>query len=62
MYSLSCRLYGLYTMEVILATGFGHKVDVINGQADKLTEASASIFAFARGGTGLTTNTLLCKY
>ena len=48
-------------MEVILAAGFGHSVDVINGEADELAEASASIFAYARGGTGISGTVQLCK-
>ncbi len=48
-------------MEVILATAFGHKIDVINGEADELTTASSSIFAFATGGTGTSVTTILCN-
>ena len=56
------RLYGLYTMEVILATAFGHRADVINGEADELAEASASIFAYARGSSGNSVvTTILCN-
>ncbi len=56
------RLYGLYTMEVILATGFGHYVNVINSEADELTEASAAIFNYARGSGNRTNSTIIyCK-
>ena len=48
-------------MEVILAAGFGHSVDVVNGEADELAEASASIFAYARTGSNQKTTIILCK-
>ena len=61
--SLSIRLYGLYTMEVILATGFGHKVDVLYGEADELTKACGSVFAAAREGSALSeVTTLLSEF
>ena len=44
------RLCGLYTMEVILAAGFGHKIDVLNGQADGLTETVSSFLAMLSVG------------
>ena len=53
------RLYGLYTMEVILATAFGHRVDVINGEADELAEASSSIFIFLKARASIIT--ILCN-
>ena len=53
------RLYGLYTMEVILATAFGHRADVINGEADELAEASSSIFTFFKARVSLIT--IMCK-
>lgn len=43
-------VFGRYTMEVILATGFGHKVDLINGKEDELTKASESVFEAMRKG------------
>lgn len=47
-------------MEVILSTGFGHKVTVIQGGEDELTKACASIFAAAREGSELSsTSTFL---
>lgn len=55
------RLYGLYTMEVILATGFGHKVDVINGQFDDLVNSS-QCFLQSVVGSEVSTLMLLCKY
>ena len=57
-----CRLCGLFTMEVILSTGFGHKIDVIGGRADQLTEACANMFASVREGSGFSgTITLLSE-
>ena len=47
-------------MEVILATAFGHRVDVINGEADELAEASSSVFTFYKGSTKACI-TLLCN-
>lgn len=44
------EVFGRYTMEVILATGFGHKVDLINGNTDELTKASESVFEAMRKG------------
>ena len=37
-------------MEVILATGFGHKIDLINGKTDELTKASEFVFEAMRKG------------
>ena len=49
-------------MEVILATGFGHHVNMINGEADELTEASAALFSYARGSGNRTNSTIIyCK-
>ena len=47
-------------MEVILATAFGHRADVINGEDDELAEASSSIFTFYKGSTRACI-TLLCN-
>ena len=52
-------------MEVILATGFGHYVNMINGEADELTEASEALFSYmnAKGsGMNRTNSTIIyCK-
>ena len=48
-------------MEVILATGFGHYVNMINGEADELTEASAAFFSFTRGNSRRNITILYCK-
>lgn len=47
-------------MEVILATGFGHKVDLINGKTDELTKASESVFEAMRKGNAEPIVALLC--
>ena len=39
------RKYGDFTMETILATAFGRKIDIQRGESDKLTEAAATIFS-----------------
>ena len=50
-------------MEVILAGGFGHNVEVILGEADELTRAAATMFEVARQNGGVSsTATLLCEY
>ena len=50
-------------MEVILAGGFGHNVEVILGEADELTRAAATMFEVARQNGGVSsTVTLLCEY
>ncbi len=47
-------------MEVILATGFGHIVDVINGEADELAGNAQSLFEFGRTGTKGNAIVILC--
>lgn len=49
-------------MEVILATGFGHKVDLINGKSDELTSASISVFEAMRKGNAEPIVALLCEF
>lgn len=49
-------------MEVILATGFGHKIDLINGKEDDLTKASECVFEAMRKGNAEPIVTLLCWY
>ena len=46
-------------MEVILATGFGQSIDVINGEADTLTQAAASLFEYSRGRGNRVETTIL---
>ena len=46
------RIFGSFTMETILATGFGRIIDIQKGESDKLTEAAAVIFEiFRKGGS-----------
>ena len=47
-------------MGVILATGFGQKVDLINGKTDELTKASESVFEAMRKGNAEPIVALLC--
>ncbi len=47
-------------MEVLLATGFGHIADVINGEADELAESIQSIFEHGRKGTTENATVILC--
>ena len=50
-------------MEVILAGGFGHNVEVILGEADELTRAAATMFEVVRQNGGISSiATLLCEY
>ena len=48
-------------MEVVLATGFGHYVDMINGEVDELTETCASVFSYTRENTLRNISILYCK-
>ena len=41
---LSCRIFGQFTMQTILATAFGRQVDILNGEDDELTTAAAGVF------------------
>lgn len=47
-------------MEVILVTGFGHEIDLINGRTDELTKASEFVFEAMRKGNAEPIVTLLC--
>lgn len=61
IWSFLNSLYGLYTLEVILGTGFGHCIDVINGEADELVEAVSSIFKFLWKDANATAIKILSK-
>ena len=39
------RIFGQFTMETILATAFGRRVNVLKGEADELTEAAVGTFS-----------------
>lgn len=56
-----CRLYGLYTLEIILQVVFGHKVDVINGKVDELVDAAGYIFRLSTKGKETAATVALCK-
>ncbi|XP_019850488.1 PREDICTED: cytochrome P450 3A24-like isoform X3 [Amphimedon queenslandica] len=52
------RIFGHFTMEVILATAFGCQVNILKGEGNSLTEAAAGIFS----GTAITgLSELLCS-
>ncbi len=53
-------LYGLLTIEIILAVGFGRNVDVINGEADELAECSQGTFASGSQDSKIVIMTLYC--
>ena len=48
-------------MEVLLATGFGHYVDIINGEVDELAETCASVLGYTRKNTSRNVSILYCK-
>ena len=48
-------------MEVILAAGFGHYVNMINGEVDELTETCASVFGYTRENALRNISILYCK-
>lgn len=39
------RLFGQFTMEIILATAFGCQVNILKGEGNSLTKAAAGIFS-----------------
>ena len=44
------RIYGSFTMETILATAFGRKIDIQGGEADELTKVAKTFFSQAEEG------------
>ena len=51
------RIFGQFTMEIILATAFGCQINILKGEGNSLTEAAAGIFS----GTAITAlSELLC--
>ena len=49
---LCIRIFGLFTMETILATAFGRVINILKGESDQLAEAASTIFGGAREGSG----------
>ena len=47
------RLYGLFTMETILATAFGRVINLQRGEANQLTQAAAAVFGGVQEDQGL---------
>ena len=59
-----CSVFGLFTMETLIATAFGQYVDVQRGGADQLTKAADIIFRSNAEGSAIPPEllfTLLCK-
>ena len=44
--SYPCRLYRKLTLEITIATAFGHYIDIQNGEANALVEAACVTIAF----------------
>ena len=40
---LVCRIFGQFSMEVILATAFGQKIQILQGEANDLTRAAKAV-------------------
>ena len=60
------RLYGEFTMETVLATAFGYKVELLRGKVaggDELIQATQNVFEIPIGGgmMGVTLSSLHCK-
>ena len=53
-------------MEIILATAFGYKIELLKGKVDggdELLQAASNVFKTGRGGSlGVTLLCLHCKY
>ena len=41
--TLCCRIFGQFSMEVILATAFGQKIQILRGEATDLTKAAKTV-------------------
>lgn len=54
-----CRLYGLFTMETILATAFGRVINLQCGEANQLTEAAAAMFGAAQEDQSLSVDAVM---
>ena len=63
--SMFCRIYGEFTMETILATAFGYKVEILRGEVDggdELIKTAREIFSAPPTGMGVGILTSLhCK-
>ena len=57
------RLYGEFTMETVLATAFGYKVEILRGKVDgdELIQATQNTFDVPIGG-GMMAATLSCLH
>ena len=59
---ISCRTYGAFTLESILAAAFGRVIDLQRGEADEVTKAAKGIFDGARGNLLLVAVFIACKF
>ena len=57
----ACRLYRSFTLETLLATAFGRRVEVQRGEADELTNAAKYIFSKNEEGTTTLLQVVLSK-
>ena len=47
--TVSCRTYGAFTLESILAAAFGRVINLQRGEADEVTKAAKAVFDGGRG-------------
>ena len=55
------RTFNAYTMETLLATSFGHEVNILKGEGDDFTEAAEGIFAAFGSNKVIWLDTILCN-
>lgn len=55
------RIFGQFTMETILATAFGHQVNILKGEGDEMTKAAGSVFGLFVNHNLLWNSTIICK-
>lgn len=48
-------------METILATAFGHQVNILKGEGDEMTKAAGSVFGLFVNRNLLWNSTIICK-
>ena len=52
------RIYGLFTMQSVMACGFGREVNVLQGESDHLAETAAAAFSHQEDNQGMSFDTL----
>ena len=55
------RTFNSFTMETLLATSFGHEVNILKGEGDEFTKAAEGIFAMFGTNLVVWIDTLLCN-